>query len=72
MVTLASTAEEPHTFIGLQVAGFGLSLVHVAAGEELLYLSLDRLTADYVQSKQSATTELRLLLLDVVIDLNAR
>ena len=52
--------EEPHTFIGLQVAGFGLSLVHVAAGEELLYLSLDRLTADYVQSKQSATTELRL------------
>jgi hypothetical protein len=32
----------------------------VAAGEELLYLSLDRLTVDYVQSAQSATTELRL------------
>ena len=43
-----------------QIAGLGLSLVHVAAGEELLYLSLDRLTVDYVQSAQSATTELRL------------
>lgn len=51
---------EPHLFLGLELSGLGISLVH-AAEEELLYISGKLLTVDLVRSERSETWEVQLM-----------
>ena len=53
--------EEPHLFLGLQLNGVGISIVHVASEEELLYISGKLLTVDFVQSQRTETWEVQLM-----------
>ena len=51
-------------FCGVSLSGIGISVVHVGH-EELLYISGQQLTADYVLSQRTATLELMLHALQV-------
>ena len=58
-VASAATDDEPHTFAGVELAGVGISVVHVGC-EELAYISLADLRMDLVQSASTARIELTL------------
>ena len=56
--------DEPHTYLGLSFSGLGVSIVHTGA-EELLYLSGQQLTVDFVLSMRTAACEVQLASLQV-------